>query len=178
MAIGTQLYGASAPSAASGMKYFGGADYSAALSSGHTNLEILNWINSNFNKLSPGSMNQPGGGGLYDAIASSASQESQAAAQKAATEKAFNMQIQQQQLQEQAQAEKLKQLEISERVKAANTARSNMRSQFQIKSSSKSPETSGTQGFRRRNLQVNPSAYSSLASGAAKQSTLPGVLNI
>ncbi len=176
MAIGTGAYNPNYPgmTAERGASTFGGADYAAALASGKSNQEILNWVNSNFSKFSQGPKNQPGGGGLYDAIAAGASQESQAAQQRAATQRSFNMQIQQQQQQERAQAARLKQLEISERVKAANTARSNMQSQFQIKSSSKSPNTSGTQGFKRRQMQINPTSYNAISAGAQPL----GVINV
>ena len=176
MAIGTGAYNPNYPgmTAERGASTFGHADYAAALASGKSNKEILNWVNSNFSKFSQGSKNLPGGGGLYDAIAAGASQESQAADQRAATQRSFDMQIQQQQQQERAQAARLKQLEISERVKAANTARSNMQSQFQIKSSSKSPKTSGTQGFKRRQMQINPTSYNAVSTGAQSL----GVINV
>ena len=178
MAIGTKLYGALAPSAASGMRYFGGADYGAALNSGHTNLEIFNWINSNFSKLSPGKKNQPGGGGLYDQIQQRAQSEQQVAAQNQLRQQEIARQEALQQQAEAAQVEKLRQMEIGNRTQAANLSQSGLQSSLQIQSQSKSPQTSGTQAFRRRKLQVNPSAYSALAAGASKQSTLPGVLNI
>jgi hypothetical protein len=176
MAIGTGAYNPNFPgmTAERGASTFGHADYAAALASGKSNQEILNWVQKNFSSFSQGPRNLPGGGGLYDAIAAGASQESQAAAQRAATERSFNMQIQQQQRQEQAQAERLKQMEISERVKAANAARAGMESQFQIKSASKSPKTSGTQGFKRRQLQINPTSYNAISAGAQPL----GVINV
>jgi len=175
MAIGTELYGATAPSAADGMKYFGHADYSAALSSGHTNLEIFDWINNNFSKLSQGQKNQPGGGGLYDQIQQRAQTEKQVAAQNQQRQQEIARQEELQRQAEAAQVERLRQMEISARTQAANTARAGLESKFQIKSQSNAAGTGGTQGFKRRKLQVNPSVYSSVSAG---KSTLPGVLNV
>ena len=164
MAIGTGAYGALATSPEAGKMYFGGADYSAALSAGRTNTEIFDWINSNMSKLSPGARNQPGGGDLYDQIQASALREKEVARQEEIQRQAAA-----------AQAERLRQMEISARTQAANTARAGLQSNLQIKSQSKSPQTSGTQGFKRRSLQVNPTAYSAIA---ATPSTSPGVINV
>jgi len=78
---------------------------------------------------------------------------------------------------EQRQKDRLKQMEIGQRTQAANVARAGLESKFQISSSSKLPKTSGTQGFKRRQLQVNPTAYKALASGSSKQASSSGVLN-
>ena len=85
MAIGTSKYslGAGSPDVAAGMRYFGGADYSHAIQTGHSNTEILAWLNSNMGKLSQGKKNQPGGGGLYDNIQASAQAEAAVAADQA-----------------------------------------------------------------------------------------------
>ena len=79
---------------------------------------------------------------------------------------------------EQRQMERLKQMEIGQRTQAANTARAGLESKFQISSGSQSPKTAGTQGFKRRQLQVNPTAYKSIAAGSAQQAPLPGVINV
>ncbi len=79
---------------------------------------------------------------------------------------------------ERQQIERLKQMEIGQRTQAANTARAGLESKFQISSGSKSPQTAGTQGFKRRKLQVNPTAYKSIAAGSAQQAPLPGVINV
>ena len=78
---------------------------------------------------------------------------------------------------EEKQAENLRQMEIGARTEAANRSRAGMQSRFQINSGSNSPQTAGTQGFKRRQLQVNPRAYSALATGAPNRSTLPGAIN-
>ena len=79
---------------------------------------------------------------------------------------------------EQRQMERLKQMEIGQRTQAANTARAGLESKFQISSGSKSPKTAGTQGFKRRQLQVNPTAYKALASGSSQQAPKSGVINV
>ena len=79
---------------------------------------------------------------------------------------------------ERQQIERLRQMEIGQRTQAANTARAGLESKFQISSGSKSPQTAGTQGFKRRKLQVNPTAYKSIAAGSAQQAPLPGVINV
>ena len=92
------------------------------------------------------------------------------------------LQARQEQLQREAearQAERLKQMEIGQRTQAANTARSGLESKFQIVSGSKSPQTAGTQGFKRRKLQVNPASYNAISSGLSSSTTsMPGVLNV
>jgi hypothetical protein len=85
--------------------YFGHADYYANRNQGYTNKQILNFINSNFGRFSPGESNQPGAGGLYDMIAASAKAEDDEAKKKAelaqrqgqlnSIQSAFNSQMQQ-----------------------------------------------------------------------------------
>ena len=179
MAIGVSAIGPLA--GPSGRSVFGSADYSAALGQNHSNIEIFNWINSNFSKLSPGPRNQPGGGGLYDQIQARAQEEQSviAANQRRQAEIARQEQLQRQA--EAAQAERLRQMEIGARAQAANVARSGLQSALEIKSQSKS-RTAGTQGFRRRKLQVNPATYGSVAAGAAantaSKAKSSGVLNV
>jgi len=86
--------------------------------------------------------------------------------------------LQRQREAEQRQMERLRQMEIGQRTQAANTARAGLESKFQISSGSKSPKTAGTQGFKRRQLQVNPTAYKAIAAGSAQQAPLPGVINV
>ena len=184
--------------------YFGHADYYGNLGAGMSNQAILNWVNSNTGRLRPDRFKP---GELVSEISSAAQRERQQAAEVARRQQeaaARQAEIQrqeelrqaeiarQEQLQrelqeaeaerqrqaEAAQAERLKQMEIGQRTQAANTSRAGMQSKFQINSGTQSQKTSGTQGFKRRQLQVNPSAYSSLASGAPKKSTLPGVINV
>jgi len=182
MAIGTGAYGAGSPNAESGRKYFGGADYGAAISGGHTNVQIFDWINANFSKLSPGAANQPGGGGLYDRIERAAQQERSVEAQNRQRQGEIARQEQMQRQAEAAAAERLRQMEISSRTQAANLSRSGLQSALEIKSSSKSSRTAGTQGFRRRKLQVNPTAYSAVSSGAdtnnSKKTNTSKVINV
>jgi len=182
MAIGTGAYGAGAPDAAAGAKYFGGADYSAALGQNYSNIQIFDWINKNFSKLSPGKLNQPGGGGLYDQIQTRAREEQSVIDANRRRQAEI---VKQEELQRQAeaeQAERLRQMEIGARTQAANIARSGLQSALEIKSQSKSSRTAGTQGFKRRKLQVNPASYGSIYAGAAAntsaQTKSSGVLNV
>ena len=48
--------------------FFGGLDYDAAKAAGKSDREVLDFLNQNLDKLRRG--NVPGGGGLYDQIAS------------------------------------------------------------------------------------------------------------
>jgi len=152
---------------------FGHQDYYRALSSGQSNEQILAYIQANPNQLHG---NRYGPGELVQQITSAANQEQ--AARQAAQQRAMEIQ-RQEQLQREAeerQAERLRQMEISERTQAANKARAGLESSFQIRSKSKESDTGGTQGFRRRKLQVNPAAYSAVAAGP--QSKVPGVINV
>jgi hypothetical protein len=154
---------------------FGHQDYYRALASGQSNAQILAYIQSNPDQLHG---NRYGPGELVSQITAAAGQE-QAAAQ-AARQRALEIQ-RQEQLQREAeerQAERLRQMEISERTQAANKARAGLESSFQIRSKSKESNTGGTQGFKRRKLQVNPNAYSAIATGASKDSTSSGVINV
>lgn len=150
---------------------FGHADYYMNREAGYSDSEIMQWINANPSKLS---VNRTGPNELVQQIATGArmeeEQEKLAEANRLEIERQEQLQLEA----EAKQAEKLKQMEISERVKAANAARAGMESQFQIKSASKSPQTSGTQGFKRRQLQINPTSYNAISAGAQSL----GVLNV
>tara|TARA_Y100000385_G_scaffold55062_1_gene52611 strand:+ start:199 stop:747 length:549 start_codon:yes stop_codon:yes gene_type:complete len=182
MAIGTGAFGFGASSEEAGEQYFGSADYSAALGQNYSNIQIFDWINSNFSKLSPGKRNQPGGGGLYDQIQMRAREEQSVIDANRRRQSEIARQEQMQRQAEAAQAERLRQMEIGARTQAANVARSGLQSALEIKSQSKSSRTAGTQGFRRRKLQVNPATYGSVAAGAAantaSQTKSSGVLNV
>ena len=152
---------------------FGHADMYSAQLSGQDPREVLSFLTANPKKLSQD--NKPGAGGVYDLIAQQAINAQ--AAEDAAAQRAAEIQ-KQEQMQREAearQAERLRQMEISARTQAANTSRAGLESKFQIKSQSNAAGTGGTQGFKRRQLQVNPSVYSSVSAG---KSTLPGVINV
>ena len=154
MAISTE-YGLST-------EFFGHKDYYKALEKQLTNRQIKKYLDTNMGKLR--GVNVPGNAaGVYELAARGAEQEQELMRQREA---------------EQREMERLKQMEIGQRTQAANTARAGLQSKFQIGSSSKSPQTAGTQGFKRRQLQVNPTAYKSLSSGASSTATSPGVLNV
>lgn len=180
MAIGVSRIGPLAGE--SGRQVFGSADYSAALSENYSNIQIFDWINKNFSKLSPGPRNQPGGGGLYDQIQTRAREEQKVIDANRRRQAEIARQEQLQRQAEAAQAERLRQMEIGARTQAANIARSGLQSALEIKSQSKSSRTAGTQGFRRRKLQVNPASYGAVAAGAAANTSAKtkssGVLNV
>jgi hypothetical protein len=189
MAIGTGAYNPNLPgmTAEKGKSMFGHMDMYAAQQAGEDPRKVLAFLNANLNTLGPN--NAPGGGGVYDIVAQQASAiqaAETAAAQRAQEikrleEKRAQEIARQEQLQLEAearQAERLRQMEIGARTQAANKARAGLQSSLQIKSQSKAPGTGGTQGFKRRKLQVNPTAYSAVAAGAPTTSTAPGVLNV
>ena len=129
--------------------------------------------------------NKPGAGGVYDiisqqAVAAQTADKIAESNSKLAEQRAKEIQ-RQEQLRREAEArqvERLKQMEIGARTEAANKARADLQSKFQISSASKSPQTSGTQAFKRRQLQVNPMTYNALTAGIQNQGTLPGVINV
>ena len=81
--------------------YFGGADYAYHRGQGKTAQYLLNWVNNNFSRFSPGPQNQPGGGGLYDQMVADAN------AERAAMEQARR--LEQQRIQDQAALDKITQ---------------------------------------------------------------------
>ena len=154
---------------------FGHADYYQNLNNGMSNQQILNWINSNTGQLHS---DRFGANELYSQIQSAARADSaaEAAAEARRAEIARAEQLQREA--EARQAEKQRQMEISARTQAANTARAGLQSSMQIRSQPKSTKTAGTQGFKRRQMQVNPTAYNALLAGTQKKSNLPGVINV
>ena len=161
MAISTE-YGQST-------EFFGHQDYYKALEKQLTNLQIKKYLDANMGKLR--GVNVPGSAtGVYELASRGAGQEQELMRQE--------QELMRQREAEQREMERLKQMEIGQRTQAANTARAGFQSKFQIGSSSKSPQTAGTQGFKRRQLQVNPTAYKALSSGASSPATSPGVLNV
>ena len=176
---------------------FGHADYYGNLAGGMSNQAILDWINSNQSQLHsdrfrPGELvSQITAAAGRDRAAAQAEAQRQAeiqrqeqirqaeiARQEQLQREAQEAEAERQRQAEAAQAERLRQMEIGQRTQAANTARSGLQSAMQIRSQSNSPSTGGTQGFKRRKLQVNPATYGSIAAGASKTSTSPGVLNV
>jgi len=153
---------------------FGHMDYYMNRAAGKSDREIMQWINANPSKLS---VNRFGPGELVQQISSGATNEANRAADSAARAAEIDRAETLQREAEAREVERLKQMEISKRVQAANAARAGMQSSLQIKSGSKEPSTSGTQGFKRRKLQVNPNVYSALIPVGQQQTTLPGVIN-
>ena len=178
MAIGTGAYNPNLPgmTAAQGQSMFGHMDMYAAQQAGEDPREVLAFLNANLNTL--GGNNAPGGGGVYDMISRQATAAQAAETAAARREAEIRRQEQLQREAEARQAERLRQMEISSRTQAANKARAGLQSSMQIRSQSNAPGTSGTQGFKRRKLQVNPTSYSAVATGAPTTSTSSGVLNV
>ena len=85
---------------------FGGADYSYHRGQGKTAQFLLNWVNNNMSKFSPGKANQPGGGGLYDQMVADANAERADAAARAAAD-AQARRLEQQRIQDQAALDKI-----------------------------------------------------------------------
>jgi len=150
---------------------FGHQDYYRNLASGKSNQDILAWINANSSQLHG---NRYGPNELVSQIASAAAQERQAEQLAIQRQQEIQRQEQLQREAEARQAERLRQMEIKERTQAANTARADQKSSLQIKSQSKPPGSGGTQSFKRRKLQVNPTAYAAIAGGQRDA----GVINV
>ena len=190
MAIGTGAYNPNlvGMTAAQGESMFGHMDMYAAQQAGDDPRDVLAFLNANLDKL--GGNNAPGGGGVYDLVQQQATtltkteeanalRNEEIARQEGIRQAEIRRQEQLQREAETRQVERLKQMEIGARTQAANKARAGLQSRFQISSASKSPQTAGTQGFKRRQLQVNPvSSYNSVAAGRQNKGTIPGVINV
>tara|TARA_R100001198_G_C5220537_1_gene202839 strand:- start:368 stop:1315 length:948 start_codon:yes stop_codon:yes gene_type:complete len=89
----------------------------------------------------------------------------------------FNQQIQQQ---EAAYNKQLNQLQIGQSTFQQNQARSGRMGALQIAGSSQTPRTGGTQGFKRRALQINPVTANALSGilGGTKAATTTNTLNV
>lgn len=89
----------------------------------------------------------------------------------------FNQQLQEQ---DKANKEQLKQLQIGQSTFQQNQARSNRMGALQIAGASQTPRTGGTQGFKRRPLQINPVTANALAGilGGSKAATTTNTLNV
>lgn len=74
----------------------------------------------------------------------------------------------------------LKQLQIGQSTFQQNQARSNRMGALQIAGSSQTPRTGGTQGFKRRALQINPVTANALSGilGGSKATTTTNTLNV
>ena len=175
---------------------FGHADYGAAIGEGISNKDILQFLNSDMSRLSQGLKNQPGGGGLYDEILAAAQQEQlrdtglqkyRADADRLAAEQARyinDLQIQQNERMSQLAAEqerKSRELASNQLTYQQNQSRSGQLGALQIAGSSETPRTGGTQGFKRRKLQINPvtaNALSDTLGGPSTTTKKTNVLNV
>ena len=174
---------------------FGHADYGSAIGEGISNKDILQFLNSDMSRLSPGKANQPGGGGLYDEILAAAQQEQlrdtglqkyRADADRLAAEQARyinDLQIQQNERMNQLAAEqerKSKELASNQLTYQQNQSRSGQLGALQIGGAAETPRTGGTQGFKRRKLQINPVTANALEGilGDSKTTAKTNVLNV
>ena len=82
--------------------------------------------------------------------------------------------------QEKRNEEQLKQLQIGQSTFQQNQARSNRMGALQIAGASQTPRTGGTQGFKRRPLQINPVTANALSGilGGTKAATTTNTLNV
>lgn len=82
--------------------------------------------------------------------------------------------------QEKRNEEQLKQLQIGQSTFQQNQARSNRMGALQIAGASQTPRTGGTQGFKRRPLQINPVTANALEGilGGTKAATTTNTLNV
>ena len=175
---------------------FGDADYGVAIGEGISNKDILQFLNSDMSRLSQGEKNQPGGGGLYDKILAAAQQEQlrdtglqkyRADADRLAAEQSRyinDLQIQQNERMSQLAAEqerKSRELASNQLTYQQNQSRSGQLGALQIAGSSETPRTGGTQGFKRRKLQINPvtaNALSDTLGGPSTTTKKTNVLNV
>jgi hypothetical protein len=170
---------------------FGHADYNEALKGGGSNTDILNFLNKNQGLLSGG--NAAGqAGGLYETVRTKAAEEAAAKRDYAAelaemqrqqTAYLNNLQIQQNQRLDKIAAEQKaasEELALGQRTSLLNQARSGQLGALQIGGAAETPRTGGTQGFKRRKLQVNPVTANALSGilGGTGAATQTNVLNV
>ncbi len=88
-----------------------------------------------------------------------------------------NAYLKQLQIQQKSRADEL---EANQLTYYINQARSNKTGALHIGGSNKTPRTSGTQGFKRRKLQINPVTANALSSilGGTKSATTTNTLNV
>ena len=170
-------------------QYFGDADYQAALLAGHTNSQILAFLERN-----PGVLHgkhQKGKGGLYDDIRERVTQEYVAQLGTSGSTSTPSLPDYSDQLDggvdqdaidafreemdeaAKQQRKRERRLLIAQQTQAANAARAGQMAQFKIGTQTPSGQTGGTGQFKRR-LQIKPVTSSALSIGAANLNRLPG----
>jgi hypothetical protein len=170
---------------------FGHADYEEALKGGGSNTDIFNFLDKNQGLLGGGNVAGQAGG-LYETLKIKAAEETAAkpdfgaqlaAMQQQQTAYLNDLQIQQNQRLDTMAADQQRrsnELAAGQRTYQQNQARSGQMGALQIGGASQTPRTGGTQGFKRRKLQINPVTANALSGilGTAKAATNPNVLNV
>ena len=175
---------------------FGHKDYEEALKSGGSNTDIFNFLDKNQSLLAGGNVAGQAGG-LYETLKIKAAEET--AAKETAAKPDFgaqlaemqrqqtaylnDLQIQQNQRLDQMAAEQkaaAEALALGQRTYQQNQARAGQLGALQIAGSSETPRTGGTQGFKRRKLQINPVTANALEGilGGTKAATTTNTLNV
>ena len=169
---------------------FGRADYNEASKRG-SDTDIFNFLNKNQGILA--AHNSAGqAGGLYETLKAAAAREEAAKPdfgaqlakiQQEQTAYLNNLQVQQNQRLDKMAAEQkaaAEELALGQRTSLLNQARSGQMGALQIGGASQTPRTGGTQGFKRRKLQINPVTANALSGilGGTSAATQTNVLNV
>ena len=170
---------------------FGHEDYEAALKGGGSNTDIFNFLDKNQGLLGGGNVAGQAGG-LYETLKIKAAEETAAKPdfgaqlaemQRQQTAYLNDLQIQQNQRLDQMAAKQkaaTEELALGQRTSLLNQARSGQMGALQIGGASETPRTGGTQGFKRRKLQINPVTANALSGilGGTSAATQTNVLNV
>jgi hypothetical protein len=175
---------------------FGHKDYEEALKSGGSNTDIFNFLDKNQSLLAGGNVAGQAGG-LYETLKIKAAEET--AAKETAAKPDFgaqlaemqsqqtaylnDLQIQQNQRLDQMAAEQkaaAEALALGQRTSLQNQARAGQVGALQIGGAYETPRAGGTQGFKRRKLQINPVTTNALSGilGGTSAATQTNVLNV
>jgi len=170
---------------------FGHADYNEALKGGGSNTDIFNFLNKNQGLLA--AHNSAGqAGGLYETLKIKAAEETAAKPdfgaqlaemQQQQTAYLNNLQVQQNQRLDRMAAEQkaaAEELALGQRTSLQNQARAGQIGALQIGGAAQTPRAGGTQGFKRRKLQINPVTANALSGilGGTAGATTTNTLNV
>ena len=170
---------------------FGHADYEAALKGGGSNTDIFNFLDKNQGLLGGGNVAGQAGG-LYETLKIKTAEEAAAKpdfgaqlAEMQSQQTAYlnDLQTQQNQRLDSMAADQQRrsnELAAGQRTYQQNQSRSGMLGALQIGGAAETPRTGGTQGFKRRKLQINPVTANALAGilGGTAGSKTTNALNV
>jgi hypothetical protein len=170
---------------------FGHADYDAALKAGGSNSDIFNFLNNNQGLLAGGNV-AGRAGGLYETLKNKAAEEAAAKPdfraelakiQQEQTAYLNDLQIAQNTRLDALAADQQRrsdELAAGQRTYQQNQARSGQIGALQIGGAAETPRAGGTQGFKRRKLQINPATANALAGilGGTAAATKTNTLNV